>query len=125
MENFKLSKRSDPNPFTNNIFSQWRSYLGLAIVIIAFLISAGILLWVYFGGSIEDVGIFFAGMEKDTDIEINNNDLDQDGLTNSEEAFYGTDPARADTDNDGYSDYDEVQSGYNPLGEGRLLNKNK
>ena len=48
----------------------------------------------------------------------NNNvflDSDQDGLTNSEEKSYGTDPYKADTDGDGYSDGIEVRSGYNPL----------
>lgn len=42
-------------------------------------------------------------------------DSDQDGLTNEEERLYGTDPQKADTDNDGYSDGAEVRSGYDPL----------
>ncbi len=42
-------------------------------------------------------------------------DRDQDGLSNEEEALYGTDPDRRDTDNDGYSDGVEVRSGYDPL----------
>ena len=42
-------------------------------------------------------------------------DADQDGLTNEEEQLYGTDPQKADTDGDGYSDGAEVRSGYNPL----------
>lgn len=121
MEHFKLTKTPDPNPFNNSIFSKWRSYLGLAIVIIISLICASILVWVYFRGSIEDIGILFPAVEKNEGIELNNNDIDQDGLANSEEAFYGTDPERADTDGDGFSDYEEVQGGYNPLGEGRLL----
>lgn len=41
-------------------------------------------------------------------------DYDQDGLSNDEEAAYGTDPHNADTDGDGYSDYVEVSSGYDP-----------
>lgn len=41
-------------------------------------------------------------------------DSDQDGLTNDEEALYGTDPAKRDTDGDGYSDGVEVESGYDP-----------
>lgn len=35
-------------------------------------------------------------------------DCDLDGLTNGEEAQYKTDPAKADTDGDGLSDYGEV-----------------
>lgn len=42
-------------------------------------------------------------------------DSDQDGLTNDEEQLYGTDPQKADTDGDGYSDGAEVRSGYDPL----------
>lgn len=36
-------------------------------------------------------------------------DSDGDGLTDSEEAKYGTDPQLPDTDNDGLNDYDEVK----------------
>jgi hypothetical protein len=42
-------------------------------------------------------------------------DSDQDGLTDSEERAYRTDPQKSDTDGDGYSDGAEVKSGYNPL----------
>lgn len=42
-------------------------------------------------------------------------DSDQDGLSNDEEALYGTDPMNKDTDGDGYTDGVEVESGYDPL----------
>lgn len=42
-------------------------------------------------------------------------DSDQDGLSNQEEKLYGTDPDKADTDGDGYSDGAEIKSGYDPL----------
>ncbi len=42
-------------------------------------------------------------------------DFDQDGLSNDEEALYGTDPDNPDTDGDGFSDGVEVRSGYDPL----------
>jgi hypothetical protein len=42
-------------------------------------------------------------------------DSDQDGLSNEEEKTYGTNPEKADTDGDGYSDGIEVRSGYDPL----------
>ncbi|NCF89272.1 MAG: hypothetical protein GWQ05_26295 [Verrucomicrobiaceae bacterium] len=42
-------------------------------------------------------------------------DLDEDGLTNAEEASNGTDPSLADTDNDGASDKAEVDAGTDPL----------
>jgi hypothetical protein len=42
-------------------------------------------------------------------------DSDQDGLTDEEERIYGTDPNNPDTDGDGYSDFVEVQAGFDPL----------
>ncbi|MBU0645969.1 thrombospondin type 3 repeat-containing protein [Patescibacteria group bacterium] len=47
-------------------------------------------------------------------------DPDFDGLESSLEAGLGTDPRNPDTDGDGFSDGQEVQGGYNPLGDGRL-----
>ncbi len=55
-------------------------------------------------------------------------DHDNDGLTDEEEARYGTDPNTPDTDGDGYSDGDEVKNGFNPNGAGKLessLQRNK
>lgn len=72
-------------------------------------------------------------------------DSDSDGLTNDEEAMYGTDPTKIDTDGDdltdrdevkvfktdpnnpdtdgdSYKDGEEVRNGYDPKGSGRLLN---
>lgn len=51
-------------------------------------------------------------------------DPDQDGLTNSEERFYGTDPNQADTDGDGFNDGQEVRAGYDPLSGGKLDSDN-
>ncbi len=49
-------------------------------------------------------------------------DTDGDGLGDREEVKkYDTDPLDADTDGDGYDDGAEVENGYNPNGEGRLL----
>src|SRR3989344_857004 len=50
-----------------------------------------------------------------------NNDYDMDGLTNYQEFLLGTNPAKTDTDNDDYSDGQEILNGYNPLYEGKLL----
>lgn len=46
---------------------------------------------------------------------IANIDSDKDGLSDTEEALYGTAVDVADTDGDGYSDGVEVKSGYDPL----------
>jgi hypothetical protein len=49
-------------------------------------------------------------------------DTDSDGLGDREEVLiYETDPLDADTDDDGFSDGMEVASGYNPSGDGKLL----
>lgn len=51
-------------------------------------------------------------------------DGDADGLTNAEEAYYRTDPNKADTDGDGFTDSQEVRAGYDPLGPGKLDSDN-
>lgn len=48
-------------------------------------------------------------------------DSDQDGLMDTEEAKYGTDPLNSDSDGDTYFDGAEVKGGYNPLGAGKLI----
>jgi len=50
-----------------------------------------------------------------------NIDTDNDGLTDVDEAKYGTDPLNSDSDGDTYLDGAEVKSGYNPLGAGKLV----
>lgn len=52
--------------------------------------------------------------------ELSGSDKDGDGLTNTEEERYGTDPLNPDTDGDSYKDGDEVRAGYNPRGPGKL-----
>ncbi|MCB9802903.1 hypothetical protein H6761_02695 [Candidatus Nomurabacteria bacterium] len=48
-------------------------------------------------------------------------DTDQDGLSDQDElSIWLSDPSNPDTDGDGYSDGEEVNNGYNPLGEGLL-----
>lgn len=46
-------------------------------------------------------------------------DQDLDGLPDTLEDRFGTDPEREDTDSDGFTDLIELQNGYDPLGEGR------
>lgn len=48
-------------------------------------------------------------------------DTDNDGMSDGEEVKgLGTDPLNSDTDGDGHNDGDEVKAGYNPMGEGKL-----
>jgi hypothetical protein len=42
-------------------------------------------------------------------------DSDNDGLYDTIEALYGTEPKKNDTDGDGFTDGDEVRHGYEPL----------
>ncbi len=49
------------------------------------------------------------------DSAVANLDPDGDGLTNKDEAKYGTDPNKPDTDEGGVKDGDEVKNGTNPL----------
>lgn len=61
--------------------------------------------------------------EKALGTNINEVDTDNDGLTDFDEVkIYFTDPLDSDSDGDSYLDGDEVSNGYNPNGEGRLLN---
>ena len=47
-------------------------------------------------------------------------DSDNDELTDTMEAFWGTDPNNPDTDGDGYMDGEEVNNEYDPLRPGKL-----
>lgn len=62
--------------------------------------------WQYFGGLNQ-------GPSDDTDV---------DGLTNLQEFYLGTDPAKPDTDNDGIPDGTEVLAGSNPNHDARTEN---
>lgn len=48
-------------------------------------------------------------------------DLDEDSLTLNEEKIYSTDPGKADTDNDSYSDGEEIANLFSPTLEGQRL----
>jgi hypothetical protein len=47
-------------------------------------------------------------------------DSDKDGLTNNQERYFNTAMGNKDTDGDSIGDYEEIKSGSNPLGEGKL-----
>ncbi len=47
-------------------------------------------------------------------------DSDNDGLSDTNELIWGTNPNNPDTDGDGHPDGSEVCAGYNPLGAGKF-----
>ncbi len=51
---------------------------------------------------------------------VSSQDSDSDGLTDVEETLFSTNPNKADTDGDSYSDGLEVGGGYNPSGTGKI-----
>lgn len=60
--------------------------------------------------------------EQELGTDPNKADTDNDGLSDGDEVLiWKTDPLKADTDGDGYLDGDEVRNGYNPLGPGKLF----
>ena len=60
--------------------------------------------------------------EKSLGTNPNRFDSDEDGLNDQQEIeVYETDPLDSDTDDDGYLDGHEVKHGYNPAGEGKLV----
>jgi len=48
-------------------------------------------------------------------------DSDQDGLPDYIEKVLETDLNNSDTDGDGYSDFEEIENGYDPLGDGKYI----
>ncbi len=71
-------------------------------------------LFLFFGLLILSAAVFVFADESASTKNIFQ-DSDQDGLSNDEEALYGTDPSDKDSDDDGYGDGVEVESGYDPL----------
>jgi len=68
-----------------------------------------------FGGLVGEE--YLRSDEFTTDLNL---DGDADELPDLLEEAYGTDPAKPDSDGDGFNDGEEIENGYNPLGEGDL-----
>lgn len=92
--------------------------LPLKTILVALFLAIGLILFV---GSYSKKGAFsqiniWGG--KETIIESQDKDTDNDGLRDWEEELYKTSPYDPDTDNDGYLDGEEINSGHNPLVKG-------
>ncbi len=89
---------------------------GLAIIAVIILVVGGFIYLDKKGG-----GLSFLNNEDEFDsVKDLYKDSDGDGLTDDLEELYGTDKNNTDTDGDGYSDYEEIEGGYNPKGDGKL-----
>jgi len=89
--------------------------LPLASILIAVFLAVGLLLFIGFyskKGALSQINIFGV---RETVIESQNKDTDNDGLRDWEEELLKTDPLNPDTDMDGYLDGEEINSGHNPL----------
>jgi hypothetical protein len=53
-------------------------------------------------------------------VMLEDNDFDEDGLSDKMELNFHTDLTNYDTDGDGYSDGDEIKSGYDPLNSEKI-----
>ncbi len=107
----------------------WWQWLLLALIILAIIV----LVWWYFHKpSVKAVLDPVSQVSENQDLSAADTvqedasvdaglDTDQDGLTDMlETVVWFTDPQIADTDADGYSDGEEINNGYNPLGAGKL-----
>ena len=79
--------------------------------------------------NVGNINLFPGNRNTNTGVNVNalpsSQDTDADGLTDIEEALYGTSISVADTDGDAYADGQEVPNGYDPLGSGKLENSTK
>ena len=76
--------------------------------------------WLFMGwsGAASGTNEAFVTMSQPQSITATfSDDADGDGLTNTEEATYGSDPWKADTDGDGFDDGFEVQKGLSPTND--------
>jgi hypothetical protein len=96
-----------------------RKRCSFIFLFIIFFLSVCITFWGYyfFVKKTDQVPVVIEAEAPKTEVSI---DTDLDGLIDNLELKIGTDSARTDTDNDGYSDYEEFSQGYNPNGEGIL-----
>ena len=71
------------------------------------------------------VAVLTDGTETLFSIMALNNDRDHDGLSDVDEARYGSDPDNPDTDGDGYKDGEEIRNNTDPLKKDQPLRKGR
>ncbi len=87
----------------------------LAIIPLAIVFAIGLILFIGAFAKKDAFSTYNLWGAKQTIVESQNLDTDNDGLKDWEEELYKTDKLNPDTDNDGYLDGEEINSGNNPL----------
>ncbi|MBU4284869.1 thrombospondin type 3 repeat-containing protein [Patescibacteria group bacterium] len=90
----------------------------LATIILTSIFAVGLILFVGAFSKRSAFSTYNLWGGKETIIESESKDTDNDGLKDWEENLYKTDPLNPDTDADGYLDGEEINSGHNPLVKG-------
>jgi len=92
--------------------------LPIATILLAIIFAIGILLFIGAYSKKDAFSQLSLWGGKETTIESQEKDTDNDGLKDWEENLYKTDSLNPDTDADGYLDGEEINSGHNPLVKG-------
>ena len=115
------NNQAENNVGGGQIFNEPRKKSSKKIVLLVgviMIILGAVALYFLFFSNKEDNNIPAVENEKNEEVEIDKElDSDQDGLPDYIEEVLGTDANNSDTDGDGYSDFEEIKNGYNPLGD--------
>ncbi|MFH1129447.1 MAG: thrombospondin type 3 repeat-containing protein [Patescibacteria group bacterium] len=87
----------------------------LTIIPLALIFAIGLILFIGAYSKRDAFSSYNLWGARQTIVESQNLDTDNDGLKDWEEDLYKTDRLNPDTDNDGYLDGEEINSGHNPL----------
>ncbi len=108
-------KESDASPKSH----KWTTLL-VVILVVVILLGFGIFFaYRYLFAQSQDPNSLIGAAWVDIHTKADS-DPDQDGLSDEQEAKYGSNFWEKDTDHDGFTDGEEVLHGYNPSGAGKL-----
>ena len=89
----------------------------LAVIVVVVVLGVAASYFLFFSDKKDDNTPVLEN-EKVEEVKIDKElDSDQDGLPDYIEKILGTDINNSDTDGDGYSDFEEIKNGYDPLGD--------
>ena len=105
-------------PYKSKLMLAVRSLAALSVLAAAGLLASYFLGATSLYNQADKISDEAQGEPESAMLESSNMDTDADGFPNEIEKAIGTDPYKADTDGDGYSDFNEIKNGYNPLETG-------